>query len=63
MPKLTKEFDKLAYDRQYRKEKYKQITVVFTKEEAEKVERAAGMCGMSKSAFIKNAVLQDIARG
>lgn len=60
MPKLIKEFDKLAYDKRYRREKYKQITVVFTKEEAEKVERAAGTSGMSRSAFIKNSVLRDV---
>ena len=41
MPKTTKTFDKSAYDKKYHQEKYKQLTTVFTKAEAEEVEQAA----------------------
>lgn len=60
MPKIEKKFNKLEYDKQYHKEKYKQIAAVFTKEEAARVEKAANKMNVSKSSFIKSCVLDTI---
>ena len=62
MPKVTKDFDKAAYDKAYHKKHYKQSTVVFTIDEANRVETAAKSAGMTKSAFIKSAVLEKLER-
>lgn len=62
MPKVNKEFDKAAYDKAYHKKHYKQSTVVFTIDEAERVEAAAAASGMSKSQYIKSAVFEKIER-
>ena len=59
MPKVTKDFDQAAYTKAYHKEHYKKLTAAFTKEEAERVEAAAAAAGMTKSAFIKRAVMQE----
>lgn len=60
MPKTTKTFDKSAYDKKYHQEKYKQLTTVFTKAEAEEVEQAAKAAGMTKSAYMKEAIFDRI---
>ena len=62
MPKVTKEFDKLQYDKQYRKDHYKQITVVLDKETAQKVADASSKENISKSQYIKTAVLEKLNR-
>lgn len=62
MPKTTKTFDKSAYDKKYHQEKYKQLTTVFTKAEAEEVEQAAKAAGMTKSAYMKRAILDMVER-
>ena len=62
MPKLTKEFNKIEYDKQYRKQHYKQITVAFDKETAQKVADASAKDNVSKSQYIKTAVLEKLNR-
>ena len=62
MPKLTKEFDKAAYDKAFQRENYKKITAAFTKEEAQEVEAAAARAGLTRSAFIKEAVREKMER-
>ena len=62
MPKLTKEFDKVAYDKAFHKENYKQLAGVFTKAEAAEVEAAAKAAGLTNSMFIKQAVFEKIER-
>lgn len=62
MPKVSKDFDKAAYDKAYHKKHYKQSTVVFTIEEAERVEAAAASAGVSKSQYIKSAVFEKMER-
>lgn len=62
MPKLTKEFDKAAYDKAFQNEHYKKITAAFTKEEAQEVEAAAARAGLTRSAFIKLAVREKMER-
>lgn len=63
MPKLTKEFDKVAYDREYQRQHYKKLAVVCTIEEGDKIEAAAKAAGLTKSTFIKQAVFEKIERG
>ena len=55
-------FDKAAYDKNYHKTNYKQLAVVFTKAEAAEVEQAAQRAGISKSAYMKAAILEKIER-
>ena len=62
MPKVTKEFNKAEYDKQFQRERYKKITAAFTKEEAAEVERAAEASGLTRSAYIKQAVFEKIDR-
>lgn len=62
MPKVTKEFNKAEYDKQFQREHYKKITAAFTKEEAAKVEAAAAAAGVSKSQYIKQAVFDKMER-
>lgn len=61
MPKVSK-FNKSEYDQAYHKAKYKNLAAAFTKEEAERVEAAAAAAGMTKSAFIKRAVMQEVEK-
>ena len=62
MPKVNNNFNKAEYDQQYIKTHYKKFTSVFTIEEADQVEAAAKAAGMTKSAFIKSAVLEKLER-
>lgn len=62
MPKVNNNFNKAEYDQNYVKTHYKKFTSVFTIEEADHVEAAAKAAGMTKSAFIKNAVLEKLER-
>lgn len=63
MPKVNTGFNKAEYDQQYHKKNYKNVSVVFKHEEAEQLEEAAAKLGMSKSAYIKEAVKEKIERG
>ena len=60
MPKMTREFDKKKYDRQYQREHYKKMAVVCTIEEGERIEQAAQRAGMTKSAYMKKAIFEKI---
>ena len=62
MPKVTKEFNKAEYDKQFQRERYKKITAAFTKKEAAEVEQAAEASGLTRSAYIKQAVFEKIDR-
>lgn len=62
MPKVTKEFDKAAYDREYHKKNYKNISIVMKLDAAEKLESAAKKAGVTKSAFINVAIDEKIER-
>lgn len=62
MPKLSKEFDQAAYTREYQRKHYKKMAVVCTIEEGERVEQAAKKAGLSKSEYMKRAILEKIER-
>lgn len=62
MPKINKEFNKDKYDKQYHKDHYKRATVTLTKNESEIVEHAAASAGMTKSAWIKAAIMEKLER-
>ena len=59
---MTREFDKKKYDRQYQREHYKKMAVVCTIEEGERIEQAAQRAGISKSAYMKAAILEKMER-
>lgn len=60
MPKVNHDFNQAEYVKNYHREHYKQITTVFAIEEAERVAAAAAAAGMTKSSFIKAAVMEKI---
>lgn len=60
MPKLTKEFDQTKYIKQYQREHYKKMAVVCTIEEGTRIEQAAKAAGMTKSAYMKEAIFDRI---
>lgn len=62
MPKINKEFNQAEYVANYQREHYKKITAAFTKEEAAEVEQAAEASGLTRSAYIKQAVAEKIDR-
>lgn len=62
MPKVNHGFNKYEYDQAYTREHYKKLTAAFTKAEAERVEAAADKAGLTKSAYIKNAVFEKMER-
>ena len=49
-------YDKKAYDRRYDKNNYHHVNLVLPKRHRELISRAAEQCGMSKNAFIRDAV-------
>ena len=63
MPKVNKDgFNQAAYVQQYHREHYKKITAAFKLDEAQELERAAEAAGMTKSTYIKRAVMEQISR-
>lgn len=62
MPKTTKPFDKAAYDTEYQRQHYKKLTAPFKKEDAARVEAAAGQAGLSVSKYIQTAVFEKMDR-
>ena len=62
MPKLTKEFDRLKYNREYSKENYYRLNIVLPKDLRPIIDDAASRSGKSKNAFIKSAILEKIER-
>ena len=57
-----KNFDKKRYDREFQREHYDKMAVVCTIEEGERVEQAAKKAGLSKSEYMKRAILEKIER-
>ena len=49
-------FDKKEYDKEYKKQHYKQFTVAISPELKERIDRYCKRVGMSKSEFLKQAV-------
>ena len=62
MPKINNGFNKAEYDQAYHKKNYKNVSVVFKLGEAEELEQAAEASGLTKSAYIKQAVFEKIDR-
>ena len=62
MPKLTKEFDQTEYIKQYQREHYKKMAVICAIEEGKRIEQAAKAAGMTKSAYMKRAILDMVER-
>lgn len=63
MPKVTKEFDQVEYNRKYEKDHYYRLNVVLPKEMRPVIDAAVKSAGVSKNAFIKAAILEKIERG
>ena len=62
MPILTKEFNQAEYTKQYEKTHYYRLNVVLPKEMREVIDEAVKASGLSKNAFIKEAILEKIGR-
>lgn len=62
MPKVEKEFDQVAYNRQFEKEHYYRLNVVLPKELRPVIDNAVAKAGTSKNAYIKSAILEKIER-
>ena len=60
MPKTKKTFDQSAYNKQYEKENYYRLNVVLPKDLRPVIDEAVSDSGMSKNAYIKNAILEKI---
>ena len=60
MPKVTKDFDKAAYDKQFQKDHYYRLNVVLPKDMRQVIDASSGM---SKNAFIKAAIMEKLERG
>ena len=56
MPKINKEFDRAAYNKEYEKEKYYRLNVVLPKDMRERIDQAAARSGKSKNAYIREAI-------
>lgn len=62
MPKVSKDFDRLKYNREYSKENYYRLNVVLPKELRLVIDEAVSRSGKSKNAFIKSAIMEKIER-
>lgn len=62
MPRINNNFNQSAYNQKYVNDHYKKITAVFKFDEAAELEAAANNSGMTKSQYIKTAVLEKIER-
>ena len=58
--KSQQKFNKSEYDREYHRNHYKNISVVFSYADGERLERAAEQMGVTKSSYIKNAVIKQM---
>ena len=63
MPKVTKEFDKVAYNRQYNEKNYFRVNLTLPIDFKDQFDAAVKSAGVSKNAFIKAAILEKIERG
>lgn len=62
MPKVKKEFDKAAYNKQFEKDNYYRLNVVLPKDLRPVIDEAVARAGTSKNAFIKAAILEKIEK-
>ena len=62
MPKVNNGFNKSEYDQEYNKRNYQNVSVVFKHNEADILEQAAEASGLTRSAYIKQAVFEKIDR-
>lgn len=62
MPKVSKDFDRLKYNREYSKENYYRLNVVLPKDLRPVIDEAVSKSGKSKNAFIKTAIMEKIER-
>lgn len=60
MPKIEKTFNKAEYDKQFQKEHYYRLNVVLPKELRAIIDAAVKQAGVSKNAFIKQAIMEKI---
>lgn len=63
MPKMEKTFNKSEYDKQFQKENYYRLNVVLPKDMRAVIDEAVKALGMSKNAFIKEAIMEKLNKG
>lgn len=62
MPKVTKEFDKVAYNRRYNEKNYFRVNLTLPIDFKDQFDAAVASSGMSKNAFIKAAIMEKLGR-
>lgn len=62
MPKLTKEFDRVAYNRKYNEKNYFRVNLTLPIDFKSEFDEAVSKSGKSKNAYIKSAILEKIER-
>ena len=63
MPKMEKTFNQSEYTKQFQKENYYRLNVVLPKDMRAVIDAAVKASGMSKNAFIKEAIIEKIHKG
>lgn len=63
MEKEKKKFNQIAYQNNYKREKYDKIEVIVPKGEKDSIKQAAKAAGVSVSAYIYKAVQEQMAKG
>lgn len=63
MPKMEKTFNQSEYTKQFQKENYYRLNVVLPKDMRAVIDEAVKASGMSKNAFIKEAIIEKINKG
>ena len=58
MPKMEKTFNQSEYTKQFQKENYYRLNVVLPKDMRAVIDEAVKASGMSKNAFIKEAIME-----
>lgn len=58
-----KKFNQIAYQNNYKREKYDKIEVIVPKGEKEHIKQAAKAAGLSVSAYIYKVVQEDMKKG
>ncbi len=59
---MEKKFDKYEYDKQYHAEHYYRMNIVIPKEMRSMIDEASKNAGMSKNAWLKEAIMEKLAR-
>ena len=60
MPKIEKTFDQAEYTKKFQKENYYRLNVVLPKDMRSVIDEAVAKSGMSKNAFIREAIEEKI---